>query len=92
LETKNLLNIDNSRGFNCDKTSVALDSKTPTIFVRKSTKNVYKIVGNNEKECITVLVIANAAGQLAPPPILFTDQKMPPQVQQPLPDGYNAGY
>jgi len=80
LETKNLLNIDNSRVFNYDETSVGLNSKSPTVFIRKGIKNVYKIVGNNEKECITVLVTVNAAGQLAPPLILFTDQKMPPQV------------
>lgn len=91
LETKNL-NIDNSRVFNCDETSVALNPKSPTILVRKDIKNVYKIVGNNEKECVIVLVTASAADQLALTLILFTGQKMLFKVQESLPDEYSAGY
>lgn len=92
LVSENLLNIDKSRIFNCDETSVALNPKSPTVLCQRGKKNVRRIVGDNEKECITVLVTANAAGQLAPPLILFSGQKMPPRIQESLPNGYSAGF
>ncbi|XP_076287355.1 uncharacterized protein LOC143212418 [Lasioglossum baleicum] len=91
LESKDLLNIDSSRIFNCDETVLALNPEVSAIPVKKGTKNVYNIVGNNEMENVTVLVTANATGQLASPFMLFSGQKLAPQVEQLLPVGFSAG-
>lgn len=34
--------------------------------------DIYTITGNNKKECLTTLVMANAAGDLAPPMIVYS--------------------
>nr|XP_033334385.1 uncharacterized protein LOC117225161 [Megalopta genalis] len=91
LESKGLLNIDSSRIFNCDETGLSLNPKTSAVLVKRGTKYVYKIDGNSEEETVTVLVTANAAGQLATPLILFSGHKVPPEVQQLLPSGLSAG-
>jgi len=55
----------------------------------KGNKNVYNIVNNNEKENLSVLVTGNAAGQLAPPLILFPFQRMPAAISTQMPDDWS---
>lgn len=92
LKSKKLDKIDASRIFNCDETGISLNPKSSSVFVEKGTKNVYRVVGNNEKENVTVLFTGNAAGKLAPPLALFAGQQMPAKAQDCLPEGWSAGY
>jgi len=66
LKEKKLENIDSRRVFNANETALLLNPKSGTVLAEKGTKNVYNIIGNNDKENVTVLVTANAAGELAP--------------------------
>lgn len=56
---------------------MSLSPVPQTVLAPKGTKNVYKVVGNNEKENTTVLVTANAEGELAPTLILYALKKVP---------------
>lgn len=55
-------------------------------------KNVYNVVNNNEKENVTVLVTANAAGRLAPPLVLFSGKSIPKDAVQVAPPNYSLGF
>ena len=72
-----LLNIGPERIFNADETRTPLNPKPPAVLAPKGSKNVYNVVKNNEKENVTVLVMGNAAGELAPPLVLFSGKKLP---------------
>lgn len=50
---------------------VSLNPKLKLVLAPKGMKDVSNIVGNNEKENISVLITGNAAGDLAPTFILF---------------------
>ncbi|XP_023247710.1 uncharacterized protein LOC111643754 [Copidosoma floridanum] len=91
-EEKNLLDIEADRIFNTDETGVPLNSHPLTVLAPKGCKNVYKVVDNNEKENVSVLITANAVGELAPPFILFKGQSLPQNAAQFAPDDYVFGY
>ena len=55
-------------------------------------KDVYNIVGNNEKENISVLVTGNAAGELAPSFILFSGKSLPKNAAEMAPEEFAFGY
>lgn len=92
-EGKNLLSIfqDPSRIFNCDETAFFLCPKGKKVYVKKGQKQVYTITGNDEKECLTVLFTANAAGELAPPMIVFSYERVPSNVVQQIPNTWGIG-
>lgn len=92
LTENNLISIDSTRVFNGDEVGVSMNPKPPTVLAPKGCKNVYNIVNNNEKENVTVLVIANAAGTLAPTLVLFAGQSLPKDVMKVAPDNYSFGY
>lgn len=52
---------------------------------------MYCKAGNNEKECVTVLINASAAGILAPPLIIFQYQRIPGDVARSVPKGWGTG-
>ena len=52
---------------------------------------MYKIVNNNEKENLTVLVTANAAGQLAPTMVVYNYKRVPNNIYANLPAEFCAG-
>lgn len=62
LTSKDLKNIEPSRVFNCDETSVKLCPKPAKVLTRKGARSVYKLVEENEKECLTTLFMYNAEG------------------------------
>lgn len=77
LIAENLVNIDSSRIFNSDETGLPLNPLPPTVLAAKGSRQVYSVVNNNEKENVTVLVTADAAGNLAPTLVLFKGQSLP---------------
>lgn len=90
--TEDLLNIDPTRIFNGDEIGVSMNPKPSSVFAPRGTKNVYNIVGNNEKENVTVLVTANAAGNLAPTLLLFAGQSIPKDVIKVAPKNFSFGH
>lgn len=81
---ENFAKIDGTRVFNGDEIQISM--------CPKSTKNVYNIVSNNEKENVTILVTANAAGDLAPTLVLFAGQSVPKDVIKMRPPNFSFGY
>lgn len=62
---------DGSRIFNGDETSFYLNPKPDKVLARKGIKNVYTAAGSDEKFNITVLLMANAAGDTPPPMVVY---------------------
>ena len=92
LEKKNLLFIAPERIFNLDESAFMLVPKDDSVITQKGAKSVYQIVGSNEKACLTVLFVANAAGIMPPPMILFNLKTTPRQnVLQSIPTGWGIG-
>lgn len=91
LKEKELFNIDSSRVFNTDETALLLNPKATKVLTIKGNKNVYNIVNNNEKESLTVLMAGNASGQLAPPLILFSYQRIPTDIYNKMPNEWSYG-
>lgn len=48
-------------------------------------------IANDEKECLTTLVTANAAGMLAPPMVVFPYERLPGTISMLMPDGWSIG-
>jgi len=91
FKRKKLENIDSRRVFNADEIALLLNPKSGTVLAEKGTKNVYNIIGNNDKENVTVLVTANAAGKLAPTMILFKLARVSPTIYSSLPTDFHIG-
>lgn len=91
-EEENLLTIDASRVFNGDEIGVSMNPKPSSVLAPRGTKNVYSIVSNNEKENVTVLVTANAAGNVAPTLVLFAGQSIPKDVIKIAPPNFSFGH
>ena len=92
LEKKNLLFIAPERIFNLDESAFMLVPKDNSVITQKGAKNVYQVVGSNEKACLTVLFVASAAG-IMPPPMMLFDLKTTPRknVLQRIPTGWGIG-
>nr|XP_033324361.1 uncharacterized protein LOC117219362 [Megalopta genalis]XP_033324362.1 uncharacterized protein LOC117219362 [Megalopta genalis]XP_033324363.1 uncharacterized protein LOC117219362 [Megalopta genalis] len=91
LKKANLLNIDSSRIYNTDDTSLTLNPNGGQVLARRGFKNVDNIVSNNEKQNITVLVTGNAGGQLAPTLVVFDYKEVPNSIYEKLPEGFCVG-
>ncbi|KAJ8932218.1 hypothetical protein NQ314_014838 [Rhamnusium bicolor] len=86
LEESNLMFIldDPKRIYNADESAFFLQPCAGHVLTRKGEKNVYSASGN-EKENLTVLVTANAAGQLPPPMIVFSYERIPSNISNNVP-------
>ncbi|XP_067217161.1 uncharacterized protein [Linepithema humile] len=91
LEQLNLIDIDKSRIFKCDESAFFLCPKGERVLVKKGDKAVYNFTQNDDKECLTVLFMTNANGQLPPPMIIFPYQRIPYSISQSIPDGWGVG-
>lgn len=82
LKSKNLFEITNdpTRVFNSDESAFFLQPKADKVLARKGDKSVYNAGTNDEKENLTVLVTANAAGEFAPPMIIFKYERIPSNI------------
>ncbi|CAK1586979.1 unnamed protein product [Parnassius mnemosyne] len=79
-----------SRIFNADESAFFLSPKSSRVLVRRGDKTVYTTSGN-EKENLTVLLTANAAGQIAPPMIVFAYERVPKPISDSVPDTWGIG-
>lgn len=57
--------------FKLDESAFFFNPKENLVLAGKGEKNVYTKSGSNEKECLSVLVGGNAAGDLCPPMVIF---------------------
>lgn len=89
LNSKTLRHIDPTRVFNLDESAFYLSPKGERVLVKKGDKAVYNFTQNDEKECLTVLFNLNAAGQLAPPMIVFPYERLPYSIVQNVPKDWS---
>lgn len=59
--------------------------------VKKGDKTIYTFINNDEKECLTTLVTCSAAGELAPPMIVYSYKRIPKQIVDKVPNNWGIG-
>lgn len=91
LDQFELINIDKSRIFNCDESAFFLSPKGERVLAKRGDKAVYNFTQNDDKECLTVLFMTNANGQLPPPMIVFSYERIPYSISQSVPNGWGIG-
>lgn len=93
LEQNNLMDVfhDKRRIFNCDETALYLNPKEGKVLALRGDKNVYRVAGNDEKENLTVLFNCNAAGELAPPMIVYRYLRIPDDISRSVPENWCIG-
>ncbi|TGZ48732.1 Tigger transposable element-derived-like protein [Temnothorax longispinosus] len=91
LEKENAADLDATRIFNCDESAFYLSPKSEKVLVKKGDKAVYNFINNDDKECLTVLFTASAAGAMAPPMILFTYERIPASISASIPESWGIG-
>ncbi|XP_030751725.1 jerky protein homolog-like [Sitophilus oryzae] len=82
---------DPSRVFNSDETAFFLNPKGGKVLAPKGDKSVYQQVNSDEKECLTVLVTGNAAGQIPPPMVVFRYDRIPKEIAMSIPENWGIG-
>ncbi|XP_073957399.1 uncharacterized protein [Choristoneura fumiferana] len=86
---KTILN-DPHRIFNADETAFFLSPKPGRVLAKKGDKHPYNSCGD-EKDNLTVLITGNAAGDLAPPMIIFSYERIPSTIAVSVPDEWAIG-
>ncbi|KAJ8946287.1 hypothetical protein NQ314_008912 [Rhamnusium bicolor] len=81
---------DPSRVFNTDETAFFLNPKGGKVLARRGEKAVYSRSGD-EKECLTTLITGNAAGDLTPPMIVFSYERIPSYISNSVPREWGIG-
>ncbi|KAJ8969389.1 hypothetical protein NQ314_001788 [Rhamnusium bicolor] len=82
---------DPSRIFNGDETGLQTCPKTGKLLGPKNYRNFYEIASGPEKECITVLCTFSAAGDSAPPMVVFPYKRIPRDIAVSFPDDWGIG-
>ncbi|KAI5636428.1 DDE superfamily endonuclease domain-containing protein [Phthorimaea operculella] len=84
---------DPRRVFNCDESAFFLSPTDNKVLAKRGSKNVYSVTPGGEKDCVTVLLTANAAGELAPPAVLFKySNEVPSRISKLAPEGWGLGH
>lgn len=92
LGERNLLEIDGSRVFNCDESAFLLAPKGERVLVAKGDRAVDGYIFNEDnKECLTVLFMTNAKGDLPPPMVVFPYERLPASISATFPDDWSIG-
>lgn len=93
LEENNYTNIlvEPHRIFNMDETAFFLNPKGNKVLAAKGEKSVYQQVNSDEKECFTVLLGGNAAGQVLPPMVIFKYLRIPRELSLSIPVTWGIG-
>lgn len=93
LEENNYANIlvEPHRIFNMDETAFFLNPKGNKVLAAKGEKSVYQQVNSDEKECFTVLLGGNAAGQVLPPMVIFKYLRIPKELSLSVPVTWGIG-
>jgi len=91
LSDNNLKDIldDPCRIFNTDESGFMMCPKGEKVLSKRGTKNVYEVVGNNEKQQITVLVNVPAAGVVAPTMVVFAGKRLPKRIASTMPEDWS---
>ncbi|KAL7290463.1 hypothetical protein TKK_0016151 [Trichogramma kaykai] len=89
--SRGLLNISPERIWNCDEAGFSLNLTPTNVLATKGCKNVYKVVGANEKENVSVLMMVNAAGSIGPSFVLFKGKNLPSQAAVAAPADFMFG-
>lgn len=94
LESNSYISItkDPRRIYNCDESAFFLSPKDNKVLVRKGEKAVYNFVNNDEKECITTLIMCNAEGDLPPPMVVFSYKRIPHKIVEKVPRTWGIGH
>lgn len=79
------------RIFNVDEAAFFLNPKGNRVLVPRGEKNVYQIVNNDEKECLTVSLIGNASGVVGPTMIVFNYVRIPVDIAESVPKDWAIG-
>ncbi|CAH0560708.1 unnamed protein product [Brassicogethes aeneus] len=82
---------DPCRVFNADETAFFLNPKGSKVLARKGDKTIYQQVNPDEKECLTVLVTGNAAGQVVSPMVIFKYERVPRELAFSVPNEWGIG-
>ncbi len=82
---------DPRRVFNADETAFYFSPKEKKVLAEKGSKIVHSVSGNNDKENITTLICANAAGEMPPPMIVFKYERVPLIVAKSVPKTWGIG-
>lgn len=92
LASKNLINIDPSRVFNCDETNVLLVPKGEKVLTTRGVRTVYKIMDGQAKESVTALLVYGANGVRAPPMVMYPYKlKVPSYITEKCPKDWGCG-
>ncbi|KAJ8911264.1 hypothetical protein NQ315_015267 [Exocentrus adspersus] len=82
---------DPRRVFNADEVGFCLAPKGKQALVQKGSKAVYNYANANERESITTLVTGNAAGEFAPPMVVFSYDRIPKHIVIQFPNKWGLG-
>lgn len=82
---------DPSRIFNCDESAFFFCPKGQAVLTRKGSKSVYCRSGNDDKECLTLLLGASADGKLMPTLALFPYKRLPGNILAKYPKNWSIG-
>lgn len=93
IQTNDLKEIwsDPKRVYNCDETAFFLSPKGEKVIVRKGEKAIYSVINNDEKECVTTLLMCNAAGDIPPPLVMFAYKRLPNYIATKVPPDWALG-
>ncbi|KAG5882848.1 hypothetical protein JTB14_022359 [Gonioctena quinquepunctata] len=80
-----------SRVLNPDETAFYMNPRSGKVLAKKGSKLVYLAGANDEKENITILLTANASGQIAPPMIVYRYKRIPLQIAEAVPMDWAIG-
>ncbi|KAF6217308.1 hypothetical protein GE061_001662 [Apolygus lucorum] len=93
LAARNIFEIlkNPARVFNGDETGFFLSPKGQRVLAERGSKSVYMTANADEKECLTVLITANAAGEQAPPMVVFSYERVPADIAASVPEEWGIG-
>lgn len=79
------------RIFNLNETALYLNPKGDKVIALRDDKTVYKVTSNDEKKDVTILINVNAAGDIAPPMVVFHYVQVPPEDSASVPEDWYIG-
>lgn len=80
-----------TRVFNCDETAFFLNPSNNRVLAKKGQKTVHSTVGSDEKECLTTLLMANAAGDVCPAMVVVDLKRVPKKFTESVPKSWAVG-
>lgn len=82
---------DPKRVFNADESAFFLNPKGSKVLAPKGDKCIYQQVNSDEKECLTVLITGNAAGDVVSPMVIFKYERIPKDICLSVPTTWGLG-